>query len=281
MTTTTNVDREALERIQGLINDVLEGKGLPPDHPDPKKTAGPGLLQVPYRSQKGSGANKYANDCGAAAGAMLVEAYTGERISVTKFYEKTGMRNDQYLSATQIIRVLDKLGVPCRWLKNLDLHDLFDHLFDSRPVIALLNYKVLRKAVKTESSFSGPHFAPVIGMDTKFVYIHDPLWAGSGGEAMAVPIRSFKMAWESTPGNSGLYYAAIVPSIALGDSNMDPFRVRVTAYILNVRRGPGTDNPLNGNGLLYREVVTVVETQGDWGRIGPEHWIHMGYTERV
>jgi hypothetical protein len=279
--TTETVDREALQRIQSMIKDVLDGKGLPPKNPTPAPGKGPGLLSVPYRSQLGSGADKYSNDCGAAAGSMLVEAFTGTNISVTKFYERTGLRSDQYLSATQIIKVLDQLGVPCRWIKNLDLHELFDHLYDNRPVIALINYQVVRQAVKTERSFSGPHFAPVVGMDTKYVYIHDPLWTGTGGQGLAVPIRTFRAAWEATPGNSGISYAAIVPSIALGDKTSDPFRVRVTAYILNVRKGPGTNHPLNGNGLLYREVVTVVETQGDWGRIGPQHWIHLGYTEKL
>jgi hypothetical protein len=277
----SDVNKKALQRIQNLVTDVLEGKGLPPEISDPAPGKGPGLLKVPYRSQLGTGANKYSNDCGAAAGSMFVEAYTGNTISVTKFFEKTGQRSDQYLSATQIIKVLDQLGVPCRWKTDLDLHKLFDYLYNNRPVIALLNYKIIRQAVETERSFSGPHFAPVVGMDTKFVYLNDPLWSGTAGYALPIPIRSFKAAWESTPGNSSVYYAAIVPSIALGEKTNDPFRVRVTAYILNVRKGPGTNYSLNGNGLLYREVVTVLETEGDWGRIGPQHWIHLGYTEKL
>jgi hypothetical protein len=25
----------------------------------------------------------------------------------------------------------------------------------------------------------------------------------------------------------------------------------------------------------------VLEIEGDWGRIGPQHWIHLGYTEKL
>jgi hypothetical protein len=279
--TTETVERLALQHIQQLIQDVLDGKGLP-STPEPVITpAGQvSLLPVPYRSQLGSDADKYNNDCGAASGAMLVEAYTGKKVPVTEFYEATGSKSDQYLSAVQIMKVLDQYGVSSRWVTNQNLYHLFDHLYGGRPLIALVHYKDIRDTIQTESAFSGPHFVVVVGMDTRNVYVHDPLWKGAGGQALPIPLAVFNASWQKTPGNS-VQYAAVVPFRSLMDTDDIPgTRVRVTADVLNVRTGPGVENSLVG-GLRKGEVVKVVETQGDWGMIGPQEWIHMGYTEKI
>ena len=255
------VEREALLRIRTMMDAVLTGQELP-DISTPEPGVETALLPVPYISQLGQGADKYSNDCGAAAGAMLIQAYCGIKISPNKFFEETGQRSDRYLSASQIMKVLKDHGIPCTWQVNLGLNDLFTHLRKNRPLIVLINYKTLRDVIKTQSNFSGPHFSPVVGVNIRGVYIHDPLWSNKEGKGLAIPIDTF-------------------PSIRIGDNLLSSYKVRITVHILNVRRGPGTNYSINGNGLLQRETVSVLEVSGKWGRIGPQHWIHLDYTERI
>jgi len=266
-------EREALVRIRTMMDAVLAGQALEPG----AETA---LLPVPYISQLGEGADKYNNDCGAAAGAMLIQAYSGKSISPDKFYEETGQSSDLYLNATQIMRVLRKYDITCTWQEELDLSDLFTHLRQNRPLIVLINYKTIQEAIETQSSFSGPHFSTAVGLNIRSVYIHDPLWSDEKGKALAIPIDIFIESWRSTPYNTGVSFGAIVPSIRIGDLLSD-YKVRVAAHVLNVRSGPGTDHPIIGDGLLQGEAVFVLEISGDWGRIGPQRWIHLGYTERI
>ena len=238
------------------------------------------LLPVPYISQLGEGADLYNNDCGAAAGAMLIEAYGEGNISVNKFYEETGQNSDMYLSATQIMRVLRQYGVSCTWQEDLSIEDLFCHLRFNTPLIVLINYGIIRGAIETESNFTGPHFSTVVGLNISEVYIHDPLWSDEGGKALAIPINVFAEAWMDVPYNDDVSFGAIVPSVSIGD-DQPVYKARVTAHVLNVRQGPGINHSINGDGLLNGEIVSVLEVSGDWGRIGPQRWIHLGYTERV
>ena len=62
----------------------------------------------------------------------------------------------------------------------------------------------------------------------------------------------------------------------------EPVIKTVIAYLLHVRRGPGTENEIVGY-LPYGTKVEIFETAtasngGLWGRIATG-WIYMGYTE--
>lgn len=56
---------------------------------------------------------------------------------------------------------------------------------------------------------------------------------------------------------------------------------RITADVLNVRRGPGSDYDVVGK-LTYGDVVEILSEEGDWYRIlydGQEAYIHKDYVE--
>jgi len=274
-------ERSRLEALRASLDDILRGS-VEEEPSCPSIPINASTLPLPYISQVGPGADNHRNDCGAAAGAMLVEAYTGQAITPDEFYRKTGLSGDRYLSAYQIMNVMKDLGVNATWYKDLTLPDLYSFLIRKRPVIALISYATLRTVVKTESSFTGPHFTPVVGMDVSNVYIHDPLWKEDGGKAMAVPINGFNRAWASSGEvNPNIHYGAIVPTAGIGEPQTSMYQAKVTATWLNVREGPDASYPTIGPALRYGEVVTVHEEEGKWGRIGPSHWIHLGYTERI
>lgn len=60
-----------------------------------------------------------------------------------------------------------------------------------------------------------------------------------------------------------------------------PFLVKVSASLLNIRRGPGTDYPIAGqieNGGIY----TIVEVNGDWGKLkSGAGWISLLHVTKM
>lgn len=60
-----------------------------------------------------------------------------------------------------------------------------------------------------------------------------------------------------------------------------PYRVRVTASALNIRKGPGTSYAVAGQ-IKDRGVYTIVEEKGAWGRLkSGAGWISLNYTKKV
>lgn len=57
--------------------------------------------------------------------------------------------------------------------------------------------------------------------------------------------------------------------------------VKVTANVLNVRKGPGTNYAITTT-VKKNQVYTIVETQGNWGKLkSGAGWINLGYTEKI
>lgn len=60
-----------------------------------------------------------------------------------------------------------------------------------------------------------------------------------------------------------------------------PYLVRVTASVLNIRKGPGTSYAIAGQ-IKDRGVYTIVEQNGTWGRLkSGVGWISLNYTKKV
>jgi predicted double-glycine peptidase len=248
------------------------------------------LLPVPYVSQLGAGADKHNNDCGAASGAMLLRAYKlAANITPDQFYDETGADGDVYLAVSQIQKVLTKYGLKSEWRANLTLLQLLEYLRSQKPVLVLFKYSVLVDAKLTEKKqFRGPHFAVVVGMDSKFVYINDPYYTGKGGEAKPYPIDIFLNAWNATgennenPRNGGLVALAPLDE-SFHEQPQEPvlFRVRVThPQWLNIRNGPGMNFEDVGD-LLPGTIVDAYEERADgngkkWARTGKDRWIAVG-----
>lgn len=59
------------------------------------------------------------------------------------------------------------------------------------------------------------------------------------------------------------------------------YLVKVTASALNIRKGPGTNYKIN-NVIRDQGTYTIVETQGNWGKLkSGAGWIHLDYAKRV
>jgi hypothetical protein len=241
---------------------------------------------VPYVSQQKEGALKFNNDCGAAAAAMLIRAYTDQEPTPDELFEQTGAETDRFLTAGEVMALLRLFDIRSEWHVGCKREDLFETLITQRPLITLIKYGVLRDAGLTEDSFGGPHFATVVGIDTGYIYINDPLWKGEGGEHLAVPIHIFEMAWEEVgldPQIPNPKRGAIIPLVTIGEKTSEVvMTVQVEADDgLNIRTGPGLRFSTVGV-LEEGEIVKIFEEhQGPnfrWGKIGERRWIALDFT---
>ncbi len=206
------------------------------------------LLSVPYVSQLGAGAAAHANDCGPACAVMLLRAYQKIALTPDEFYTRFGFQGDLYLSVTQLRNAMTSLGLLTDFIANLSIQDVFNALASSKPLIALLSYKTLYLSGLTEKAFLGPHFAVVVGIDCKNIYLHDPLFTDPlVGEAHAYPLDIFWKAWKEVatdPNIPNPERSAIIPSAGIGFQMTR--KVKVNTSTLNVRSGPGIGNPVVG-----------------------------------
>ena len=242
------------------------------------------LLTVPYISQLGPGADSRHNDCGAAAVAMVLAAYTNTFITPDEFYDKFNIPGDPYLTVDHVRNALGSKGIPTGFKSNLEIKDVFDSLFAEVPIITLINYSILNNAKLTEGTFDGPHFSIVVGIDLQNIYVHDPLFTKpEDGNARAYPLDIFLKAWTSTPQIPGYAIpprSAIIPTIPLGTPIANVKRVRITPSRLNVRQGPGSNFVVVSVVTIGQEYNLIQESNG-WGEISPDHWISLSYVEIV
>lgn len=74
--------------------------------------------------------------------------------------------------------------------------------------------------------------------------------------------------------------APVEPVKPSGASDL-PYLVKITASVLNVRAGAGTNNKIN-TVVKKGEVYTIVSISGDWGKLkSGAGWINLKYTKRV
>lgn len=237
------------------------------------------LLPVPYLSQIGGGAEKHKNDCGAACAVMLLRAYTNTTMTSDQFYALFNIPGDPYLSVPTLRNALGKLGVLTSFRVGLTMADLFNTLATGKPVIVLIRYKTLEDAGLTERHYEGPHFAVGVGMDSKYIYLHDPLYTKpTDGDAHAYPLEIFWKAWKDValdPQYPNPERSAIIPVAGLGYRMERPVMVNILS--LNVRAGPSLTSKVTGS-LKKGQVVKVIREVNGWGEIETDRWIYLPYT---
>lgn len=265
----TEPERAALDHIRRVVDSVIGELTSPEILPTEPQAVS--ILPVPYVSQLGTGAAEVVNDSGAAAGAMLVRAYTEKTITPTDFSNQTGQHSEALLSFTQISNALRTNGIPVEMRSGLKLGDLSLILISGRPVILLVKQTVLHQAGFTPESFDGPHFLVAVGVDVKQVYIHDPLRHDASGQAQGIPWLTIYQAWTQA---AGFERAALVPRMQLVR------RVKVAAATLNVRKQPNDETALAGT-VNSGDVFEITAQMDGWGKIGENRWISLSYVADI
>ena len=248
------------------------------------------ILDFPYVSQLEDGARKYNNDCGAASGVMLIRAYNNDfAFTVDDYYQETGQREDKYLDYSQIMKVLQNHKIPSTRKIYLKLNDLEQFIKEKRPPIVLFFYKKLlgRKRIKPHKQFKGDHFAVLVGIDDKSVYLNDPLWPGTQGKNFQIPRDIWLEAWENKDenGQRNKPFQAIIPDYPVDTAEVKPIEINSEDSIkmqvvyskgMNIRSGPGSNYAIVGS-QDYEDYVMVYkkQTKGNdvWGYLGEGKWV--------
>ena len=272
----TEPEHAALEHILRVVESVI-GEAAPAPSIPPQTggtgaaTLAPVVLPVPYVSQLGPGADQFASDSGAAAGVMLVRAYTDKTLTPNDFFNQSGQHADSPLSFTQIANGMNANGVPAELRVPLKLADLALILASGRPAILLVKQAVLQQAGLTAETYSGPHYLVAVGLDVKQVYIHDPLRQDASGKGQAVSWLTLYQAWTQA---NGYERAALVPRLQLIR------RVKVTSASLNIRQGPNVSATQIGTARQGDTFEVTVQKDG-WGKIGNNRWISLTYVADI
>ncbi len=238
-------------------------------------------LSIPFVSQTGPGAEKYNNDCGAAAACMIVKAFNpGETVTPDEFYKLTGQKKDKYLSVGAIQNVLyNHFGIATNW----EFGDrIIKNTKDNKLMIALINYGVIQNwEMNPNSNFRDQHYVVIGGYSQQYYRILDPLFNKTRGRF--IPIDLFSGAWEKAVPAMG----AIVTAAPIGTNieEIKNYKI-ITPYGVNVRKSPNVSSEILG-ALPVGKVVQVyqVEVFGHikqmWGRIGVNKWFAINYREEL
>ncbi len=266
----TEPERAALDHIRRVIDSVV-GTATPPTTPPTEPGGGVNILPVPYISQLGEAGEQVVNDSGAAAGVMLVGAYTGNVLTLKDFFDQTSQHAVSPLSFTQISNALSANGVPMEMRTSLKLGDMALILASGRPAILLVKQAVLQQAGLTPETYDGPHYLVAVGLDVAQIYVHDPLRKDASGQAQGIPWLTFYQAWTQA---QGYQRAVLVPRSQLVR------RVRVTGALLNVRAEPSDTATLAGTARLG-DVFEITMQKDGWGKVGDDRWISLSHTSDI
>ena len=76
-------------------------------------------------------------------------------------------------------------------------------------------------------------------------------------------------------------YNKDLSKVGVSNSGVSSYTVKITADVLNVRKGPGTSYAV-ATTVKQNEVYTIVETSNGWGRLkSGAGWISLDYTKRL
>jgi len=268
----TEPERAALDHIRQVVDSVLGKPAATPPQPVAEEAGTPVcLLPVPYVSQRGEGADRMSNDTGAAAGCMLVGAYTDRPVTPNDFFQQSGQQSDAPLSLAQIAATLAADGVAVEQRSGLKLGELALVLSTGRPALVLVKYSVLQQSGLAPETYSGAHYLVAVGLDVKNVYVHDPFRYDASGRGQAIPWLVFYQAWSQAP---DFERAALIPRLPLLR------RVTVTSAALKIYEEPSESSRASGMARAG-DVYEVVVLKDGWGKLGEGLWINMKYVTDI
>ena len=241
------------------------------------------IPSVPYKSQYDPDASEFRNDCGPAALAMILHAFS-VNVSTNAVYRKTGAKANRYVSVSQLMRAGLSYAVPFNYFYKWSIDHLKEKLLTGHTMIALVHYggwSQISPGVSTQNTFEGPHFVAVVGFDEQHIFVNDPLWKEerrAEGYRKAWTYEEFYAAWDSNnkDGNrdrSGIVTRRSLPTKSYGkDDWPTPSRVqlaprelqRMQAWTLSLAL-PHADlgNPASVNAYL--------SAMGNWGKRIAQH----------
>lgn len=240
------------------------------------------ILDVIYKSQLTGNSTKFKNDCGAAACSQLIDTYNSITTNVDDLFI-TAVPNlvDRFITVYEIRNLLGKYNIPAtiKWTHDLNL--IKSYIDEGRPSIAVLRYKYLQEKgyCDTDVTFTGNHYATVVGYNDKYIIIHDPLYQYKDGANKYIPNDIFLSALKDP--NCGMI---IVPDISLSGfapKEYDTYKVNVELRYIRSLPSSSSSNTIVGE--KYKgDIVKVDAISNGWGHIyNTDSYIYMNNLQKV
>lgn len=224
----------------------------------------------------GNCAGFYSWHCGDGGGAYGITNYNSIGIEVVS--AGTAFTSAQITSLNKLVRAIaEDYGVS---LSNVVRH--YDASRKSCPSYYVnnarwndLKSKITKSTTSSSSSVSKPASSSVI-------YRIRKSWADAKSQVGAYKdLANAKKACDKAGSAYKVFDSkgnAVYPS---SSSSATSFKVRVTADVLNVRSGAGTNYSI-ATTVRNNEVYTIVGTKGNWGKLkSGAGWICLDYTKRI
>jgi hypothetical protein len=177
------------------------------------------------------------------------------------------------------------------------LGNAYEILSGNRPAIALIHYGALVDAGLTErTTFRGAHFVVMIGLDIKYVYIHDP-YSLTKGNCLEVPINIFKQAWAQCALDNNNINSYITMTSPIGDlaplPPPAPIGIKyvfgsnptngVPVQAVNVREGAGTSYKiLRVLSKAESPTIYISDIVNGYGKLVPgPGWVYIAYFNKA
>ena len=182
------------------------------------------VLDVPYYSQWGLNANQRNGDCGPAALAGILEyaiggSYTVDGVAAACGQPKSGP-GSKYTTSRQLVTGAGHYGLQMNRVQ-IGMYSLVDYLAMERPLIALIDYGILRNetdplpewVIKNQDRGNFYHWVAVVGViqesysGSQVVINDSDFWhpRTDDGDHRVVPCGAFEAAWAA-----GNYLAVVM-----------------------------------------------------------------------
>jgi len=226
------------------------------------------VLDIPFVSQLGSLAGVRKNDCGPACCSMLVKAYKDSFISPDAWYGLEGWGapgTDVGTTAYQLRSALGLYNIRAEVFSGVDERWC---LKEGRPVISLVDYKVLSDNGLTAYTGNFLHWVLLVGYDEQGLIMYDPYRL----DAVRVSVRDG--IYDKAFRNSCLVCVDGLEGVSMDNA------VVINCLVLNVRETPPVFGKLGNKvgSLRGGERIFIDKQEGGWGHYSGG-WVSMAYIQ--
>lgn len=165
----------------------------------------PVKLAIPWLSQIDDTATYARGDCAMACVAMILHSRL-QHVTVDDVSRASGLLagfvGASWVDAQQAAA---HFGLRLDHAADVPLAAVLAELRAGRPVICLLNYQSIPRALRYNEPYNAGHFVLAVGFDNEHMLVHDPYWPASPdqrGAFVFYPRADFVTAWSTiAPGN--------------------------------------------------------------------------------
>lgn len=203
---TTNILYEILD-----LNDEVVYRVRAVDQPPLPPAPTGAVLQVPWVSQLGPGADYASGDCGPACTTMWLHYYGLTNLTVNDCSSRTGLAPGyRYTMPAHLMNIMRAYGYETVWRDGLGISELIDEIESDNPCILLVEYDQLPMALRYDKGYQYGHWILIVGHNSSEMIYHDPYFPSTaGGADIRILDDALLYAWGHNSDSGNRNYQAI------------------------------------------------------------------------